>query len=141
MAFRAVFYRGTRPGLAGLYNRLVRIIDHGQYSHCELIFSDGLAASASFLDSGVRFKRIDFSPGRWDFIDLNPAKETTARQWFTDHNGQPYDLRGNLRFVFGVVPESKKKWFCSEAVAAALGMDDPWRYGPNGLAVILKGIR
>ena len=137
MGFRAAFYKGTKTGLAGIYNRLVRWIDKGQFSHCELIFSDGLSASASYMDGGVRFKQINFDPALWDFIDLPPEKEAAARQWFRDHLGQGYDLAGNIHFILGPVSDSKSKWFCSEAAAAALGMDDPWRYGPNGLATVL----
>lgn len=136
--FRSASYKGTRPGLAGGYNRIVRRIDNGPYSHDELIFSDGMAASASWMDGGVRFKRIDFNPDHWDFIDLPPEKEAAARQWFIDHDGEPYDLPGNLRFLCGVVREEKDGWFCTEAKMAALGFTDPWRYGPNGAAAILR---
>lgn len=45
---RAAFYRGTRPGLQGIYSRAVRWIDRGPYSHSELVFSDGLSASEGF---------------------------------------------------------------------------------------------
>ncbi len=137
---RAAFYRGTRPGLQGIYSRAVRLIEHGEFSHCELIFSDGRAASASFIDDGVRFKQIEFDPARWDFVDLPWASESLAEIWFRNHMGQPYDLPGNLHFMFGPVRDSKNKWFCSEAVAAALDMPEPWRYGPNGLASILRFI-
>jgi len=136
--FQGAFYKGTRPGIQGLYNRLVRWIDRGPYSHCELIFSDGLAASASWMDGGVRFKVIDFDPEHWDFIDLPPDKEAAAREWFMGHLGDGYDLLGNLRFLFGWIRESADRWFCSEAFAASLGMGDPWRHGPVGLIVLLK---
>lgn len=136
--FQAAFYKGTRPGLAGIYNRAVRWVDNGPHSHCELIFSDGIAASSSWADGGVRFKQIYFDPARWDFIDLPPEKEASARQWFIEHEGEPYDLRGNLRFLVGVVRESGKGKFCSEATMASLGFSEPWRYGPNGSAVILR---
>lgn len=43
----AAFYKSTRPGWTGLYNRIIRWWERGDYSHCELIFSDGLAASSS----------------------------------------------------------------------------------------------
>lgn len=140
MGFQAAFYRGTRPGLAGLYNRAVRIIGRGPYSHCELVFSDGLAASASWMDGGVRFKRIEFDPARWDFIDLPPEKEDAARLWFAEHDGEKYDLMGNLRFLFGIVRQSADKWFCSEALGAAVGVTEPWRHEPNGAAAILRDL-
>jgi hypothetical protein len=139
MTFSAAFYKSTRPGLAGIYNRLIRWWDNGKYSHCELIFSDGRAASASYLDGGVRFKQIDFRPERWDFILLPDYMEDQARQWFIDHEGDKYDLIGNLRFALDFLPDNKNKWFCSEALAAAIGISEPWRLGPNGLAAVLNG--
>lgn len=141
MGFRAAFYKGTRPGVAGVYNRGVRWVDRGPYSHCELVFSDGMAASASWMDGGVRFKRIDFDPEHWDFIDLPQEKEAAARQWFEKHKGEKYDLAGNIHFVLGPVPDARSKWFCSEAAMAALGFTDPWRYGPNGSANILRDMK
>ena len=143
MALKAAFYRGTRPGLAGIYNRLVRWWTKSPYSHVELIFYDGvkcaggLAASASNMDGGVRTKVIDFDLARWDFIELPDELAERAWQWFRDHDGAPYDLVGNLQFVLAPVPHSQTRWFCSEAVAAALGIPDPWRYSPGTLASAL----
>lgn len=134
---KAALYKGTRPGLAGYYNRLVRWYEPGDYSHCELIFSDGMAASSSFADGGVRFKAIEFSPEKWDFIDLPEELEAPARAWFTTHKGEKYDLRGNIRFALDFMAQDDHKWFCSEALAASLGMAEPWRFGPNTLARVL----
>ncbi|RYF70865.1 MAG: hypothetical protein EOO22_13570 [Comamonadaceae bacterium] len=134
---RAAFYKVNRPGLQGIYSRLVRWIERGPYSHCELIFSDGMSASASWMDHGVRFKRIEFDLEHWDFLEVD-GDEAAARAWFTAHEGEGYDLAGNLRFVLGFVPDSSKRWFCSEAMAAALGWRDPYRYGPCGLYAALQ---
>ena len=136
---KAAFYKGTRPGLQGIYSRAVRAIDRGPYSHCELVFSDGLSASASYIDGGVRFKAIDYSqhPEHWDFMDLPDEQEPCARDWFERNMGAPYDLMGNVRFVLPFLPDSQRGWFCSEALGAALGWKEPWRFGPNGLAAVL----
>lgn len=131
--FKIAFYRGTRPGISGLYSRAVRLVTKSIYSHCELIFTDEIAASASFLDGGVRFKNIDFKDDNWDFIELPPSLEKKARNWFTAHDGQKYDLLGNLHFIFPLVDDNKQKWFCSEAIAAALNLKDGWRYDPGTL--------
>lgn len=133
MTFRAAFYRGTRPGIAGGYNYAVRAWTSSPYSHVELIFSDGWAGSSSFADGGVRLKRIEFDPARWDFIDLPAALEPAARAWFELHAGAPYDLLGNLQFVLAPFGQIERAWFCSEACAAALGMLEPWRYDPGTL--------
>lgn len=135
---QAAFYKGTRPGVQGLYSRAVRLIDRGPYSHCELVFRDGLSASASWMDGGVRLKRIDYDPDHWDLYSLPDALEDYARDWFACNAGAPYDLMGNLRFVLPIVPDSGSGWFCSEALGAALRWQEPWRYGPNGAAALVK---
>ena len=137
--FRIAFFKGTRPGLEGVYNRLGRLLDHGPYSHAELVFSDGMSGSASLMDGGVRIKYIGYSSvGNWDFVDIPARYELAARCWFIANHGKPYDIMGNINALFGFVSHSTDKWFCSEAIAAALGLTDPWRYKPNGLAAVLK---
>lgn len=138
MTFRAAFYRATRPGMQGIYSRVVRLVDRGPYSHGEIVFSDGMSGSASYIDKGVRLKRIDFDDEHWDFIKLPSHLEKDARTWFEEHAGAPYDLSGNLRFVFWMVRADDKGWFCNEAMGAALGHLEPWRLGPNGLAAMLR---
>ena len=135
---KAAFYKGTRPGWQGLYSRAARFIDRGPYSHCELIFSDGMSASASYIDGGVRLKRIDYDAEHWDIVDLAGFDEPAARAWFEERAGEGYDLWGNLRFIFGWVRDDDGRWFCSEALMAALGFHGPWRFGPNGAAAAIK---
>lgn len=135
---KAAFYKATRPGLQGIYSRAVQVVDRGRYSHCELIFSDGMSASASYIDKGVRLKRIDYNPEHWDIVDLPGFDEAAARLWFAERDGEGYDLWGNLRFIFGWVREDDGRWFCSEALMAALGFAEPWRFGPNGAAAALQ---
>ena len=135
--FHAAFYKGDRPGLTGLYNPIVRWWDHGKFSHCEAVFSDGWSASSSFMDHGVRFKRIDYDPHKWEFLVLPQDKELSARDWFQVHDGEPYDVLGNFRFLADFLSNSPNKWFCNEALLAALGAHDPWRFGPNGAYSLL----
>lgn len=137
MTFRAAFYRGTRPGIAGAYSYLVRAWTDSSYSHVELVFSDGWAGSSSFSDGGVRLKRIDFDPANWDFVELPAALEHAARAWFATYKGEKYDLLGNLQFILAPFGEDGRRWFCSEACAAALGLFEPWRYDPPTLASAL----
>lgn len=134
----AAFYKGTRPGWQGIYSRLVRWWGRGPYSHVELVFAGDIAASASFIDGGVRLKQIQFDPDHWDFIDLPDALEDDARRWFVDRIGEKYDIAGNIRFIFPPMRDGRRKWFCSEAIAAALKIPDPWRYEPNVLASTLR---
>lgn len=121
-----------------MYNVAVRAVTKGIYSHCELVFSDGISASASFIDHGVRFKKIEFDQDHWDFIDLPDELEEAARLWFEKYEGAGYDIFGNVRFVFWPVSEQKKRFFCSEAIAKSLGLIEAWRYDPNTLYSALK---
>lgn len=138
MALIAAFYKGTRPGIQGVYSWGVRKWTRSNYSHCELIFSNGDAASSSYIDGGVRFKKIDFEDGKWDFVTLPDSLENAARDWFVQHQGEKYDLWGNVHFVISAVGDDKDKWFCSEAMGAALGLDEAWRYSPGELKPVLE---
>jgi len=131
MTFQAKFYKGTRPGMPGVYNRLVRAWEIGPYSHCELLFNDGRSASASFMDKGVRFKPIVYDDARWDTVDLPMELHAAALAYFNLHDGESYDVMGNLHLIVGFLPDSRRKKFCSEALMAALGFSDAWRMGPN----------
>lgn len=137
MVMRLAFYKSTRPGLAGIYNRGVRIVTKGHYSHCEAIFSDGMSASSSYADGGVRFKAIDYDPEHWDFITIPDYFEPIMRRWFEDNEGMGYDLSGNLHFLVPFIGDAKHKVCCSEALAAAMGFVDPWRYHPSSFFAIL----
>lgn len=141
---RAAFFKGTRPGIPGLYNRLGRYLDgRGQYSHSELILADGNSASSSFEDKGVRIKKIGYSSvDSWDFVELPRQWEPCARAWYERHRGAPYDLVGQIKFGLGFVQvHDVDGWFCSESNVAALapwlGRPQPHRYGPNGLYELL----
>jgi len=142
MTFRAYFYRGTRPGIAGVANRLIRMRDHGPYSHMELCFSDGWSASSSLMDGGVRFRRIDYDPAKWDYIELPKELELGARMWFTYHQGQEYDWRADVCLAIGILAQSELAWMCSESCMVALGFDekDAWRYSPNTAAATIRRI-
>lgn len=140
------FYKGTRPGLAGLFNRAVRWWTRGPYSHCELVLwqqADGSAVcgSSSNLDGGVRRKVIVLDPARWDVFDIPWANQAAALDWFIRHDGEAYDSGGLFGFVWRRGDgDDRSKWWCSESLAAALGFVDPWRICPNGLAALVKSI-
>lgn len=111
-----------------------------RYSHVELVV-DGVCYSSSSRDGGVRAKVIDLYSGHWDVFPVDGDAER-AKAWFIAHMGQKYDWLGVLRFVPGLkwLPRRKDEWFCSESVAASLGVRKPSRYTPAGLyRTLIKG--
>lgn len=135
---KIAFYKG-RYG-----NYLDKIICLGtlsKYSHCEIVFSDGICASSSYRDGGVRFKYINLNDGKWDVYDLDNSQESEAaiHLFFECHNGNRYDTFGALLSVFGLSSNVKDKQFCSEICAMALGVGKVLT--PGGLFKLLKKIK
>lgn len=135
---QVAFYKGRTR----FFNRLVCWWLRGPYSHCELVLhtdATGISecASASYMDGGVRTKRMALNPAHWDFIDVL-ASEAQARSWLAYYEEDRYDILGLLGFVWRRQPGEQDKWFCSEAVAAMLGYHDAWRFDPMTLFVTLK---
>ena len=133
---QVAFYKG--PG--GLFDRVTRLWLMGKYSHCEIVlaYKDGRAVcvSSSLPDGGVRVKDIALDPGHWDVIEV-AGDLAYARQWMDEHAGQGYDVLGLVGFVARVLGHDKRRWLCSEAVAAMLGIPEPWRFDPCSLHAAL----
>lgn len=141
---RVAFFSGRHPGLQGLYSVAVRWWTRGDFSHTELIESDNADGtvnvwSSAYLDKGVRRKTITLDPAQWKVVDLPvpPEVEAAAFQWFKDHAGQPYDLRGMFGIALRRIPYERGRWYCSESVAESLGFVDSWRVDPAMLWVCL----
>lgn len=134
----AAFYDGTRPGAAGLLNRVGRFFSHGPASHTEIVFSDGLSGSSE-PELGVRLKRITYTSGNWFFVELPGSYyEPECRSWYERHRGVPYDYLGCLRFGLGVLGESPTRAFCTESNLLSVGIPEAWRFCPNGWLNLLK---
>lgn len=132
--FRIAFYKAQ---YGDIFDAIVSKTTHSPYSHCELIFSDGVCASSSPRDDGVRFANISFG-NHWDIFDLHPdLSENDARWWFAYNDGQAYDFIGAIGSAFKLPFHSKKKKFCSLACAAALELDEI-NLTPGGLYKKLK---
>lgn len=140
---RAAFFKGTKPGLAALFDIGVHEWEAGSYAHVELILSDGRACSSTFLEGGVRIApagSIDFNDTDWDYLDLTGFDEAAALAWFEQHAGEKYDTLGAAHFVIGLVHQSAKRFFCNESVGAALLFEQPWRFDPNSFYYALKRV-
>jgi hypothetical protein len=122
---QVALYKG--PG--NFYDKLIRVVTRSKYSHCELVIR-GISYSSSPRDEGVRCKHIDFKLEHWDFVDVN-GDEAKALEWFSKHEGKPYDLWGAVKTTLPFVLNNKDAWFCSEAVAAMLGLEQPRKWQPK----------
>lgn len=129
------FYKGNEDW----FDRLIQWWTKGNYSHVELVV-DGFWMSSSRPDGGIRTKMIDPKPENWDMVEIPWADVDRAVAWFRENDGKLYDTRGLLGFAFRVVSDQKAKYFCSEAVATALGFDEAWRLDPNTFAAVVKRV-
>lgn len=146
---KVAFYKYTgHSGISGLFDKLVRTVTKGPYSHCELIFPDGIAYGSSLQDGGCRFKQIVFDQDKWDFIELpklSPACISWIERFCIAELGSPYDFPGVFRFLLPRIRESKQSWFCSEIVCAALQEGglllgiNAWQVHPSKLYELLNG--
>lgn len=135
---KAAFYKGRKR----LFNRLTAWWLRGPYSHCELIVGTDLqgrsiCASSSFMDGGVRIKAMHLDVEHWDLVEVG-GDPAAAWTWAAEHDGDGYDLLGLLGFIARVLRQSKRRWFCSEAVGEMLGMPEPWRFDPCSLWAALS---
>lgn len=145
-------YHGHRGGtglkvwVARFTDGLTRVLTRGRYSHCELAVrlpetageQEYACYSASLRDGGVRRKIMPLPSTKWDLIPLPDSAGERLHGLWQETQGQDYDLPGAFGVVFGL-RESRKRWFCSEWVGAALGLSESWRFSPNDLAAIFKG--
>lgn len=129
---KIALYKGPATGFWNtLGHWLVCIGTWSLYSHVELVI-DGVCWSSTARDGGVRGKVIDLTSGKWDVIDVT-GDQAKALAWFQAHAGQHYDWWGIVRFVLPLVKQRPGEFFCSESVAAALGLDHPEDTTPQDL--------
>lgn len=137
----AAFFKGHSSGLAGLFDIADHLWEEGDYSHVELVLSDGRSVSA-VLNGGVRYTTpgsINFDDAtQWDKVALYGFSETAALAYTTPRIGEAYDVAGDAHFVAGLVHHTSNTQFCSEFVGGALGFADSWRFDPNALCVTLQ---
>lgn len=129
--------KSLKDCLFRLFDDITKFFTHGKYSHCEIAISNPqpfniyTCFSASNRDGGVRKKRMELPPERWDLVELEISpKEVNV--FFEKTKGLKYDLIGALGVVLRI-KDSKTKYFCSEWCAECLGIDKPYRFSPNSL--------
>ena len=111
-----------------LFDRFIGLASKDRYSHVEL-YINGTSFSSSSRDGGVRAKKIDYKPGKWQIVDLkNTVNLQRFYNFFDATNSCGYDYMSVVFKAMGnEVDMDKKRWYCSEWVAAALNI----LYGTN----------
>lgn len=135
---KLAFYKANSPSLRK-QDKLIDWYTGGWgYSHCEIIFSDNVAFSASPREGCVRFKKLNFEDeSKWVVIDLpdkDSAFEARARRKAESLVGKKYDWTGiflHELLPFGI--QDKNEWWCSEICLYILEEDD-FRTDPNSAA-------
>jgi hypothetical protein len=136
-----LIYLALYKGNGTLFNRLIRLWTRSKYSHCEIVMPDGRWLSASDMDGGVRAKIITLNLEHWDLIPLPWASPNLIWDLYDRHHGKGYDWAGiffSQLLASGV--HSRRRMFCSEFCAAALGFDNPQRYSPAQLGEVVNRI-
>lgn len=146
---KLAFYKGQGHKLSeSVTDTLIRWWTKGPYSHVEMIFSDNYWFSNSPRLKKTRLGPVEFSPEKWDFIELSLSdeQEKVVRAWAERQVGTSYDWLG-IFFTqvlhWGISDDDK--WFCSELIVAALQQVGyfpalkPADIHPNRLWKILKG--
>lgn len=123
----------------------IRLFQEGKYAsvtHVEAILEEHdngevTIASSSVREGGVRTKRCNLNPDNWIIINTSWDVER-AKQWFIDHDGEPYDYRGALASALPIQWSQNGRWFCNQAVGAAVGLESPQIFGPAQFSVIAE---
>jgi len=135
-------YKGTRTGLNGVMNRLIRWATKSAYSHTEICMGHPFESEVGCLSSvktegGVRLKRMRLNPDKWDVVPVHGIDDGAVWHFLSAHAGSGYDLIGTVRTVLPFVGrEHPTKWFCSEVAAQVIGIKDPWRMHPGVLHAV-----
>ncbi|MDD5406022.1 MAG: hypothetical protein PHE73_03650 [Sulfurovaceae bacterium] len=128
----------------------IALVTFGRYSHVEIVFSDGMSFSISPREKVCRFKRIDFNPDNWDFIELVVTKkeEDYIRAMEYKYLHCTYDYIGAMTSATPICLQVSSEMFCSELATELIRnslsyrrLRDGCRYSPNALYKILGGGR
>lgn len=133
---RLCAYKGPATGWKNKLGRfVVCFFTASRYSHVELEIG-GICFTSSYMDGGVVARPIPTldTSGHWDFYPVTIDVPRALAQYEAD-KGKPYDWIGMLRTcpLLRWLPRRDGSRFCSEQVAAMLGVADPERCTPEDL--------
>lgn len=128
-----------------LFSKLVCWWFRTDTAHCEVIVSDTLCLSSSFLDkningkNGVRLKTIDMPSEKWRIYEYD-SDATDPLDWYEKHKEYTYDHLAILGFLFRPLKDQRKGMTCSEVMASILKLEAPHTYAPHHIESYLKKV-
>ena len=115
---KVAFLRGTN-----FLDKLIKGWTGYKYSHCELVFSDGVTIGTSLRSPfKVESKKVNYNKGYWDLIDikLDMDQEIRIRTFCNAQIGKEYDWTAIwFSHLLPFKIQDDNKWFCSELCVAA----------------------
>jgi len=133
------FYKAKKTKL----DKAICFFTRSKYSHVEMIVgplngTSGMSISSSGRNGGVKERKINFNPERWDIVEV-PWGPDDAVNVLRGELDKPYDFFGILfSQFFNARLHSKSRWFCSEICAYGLNMSEPHRYSPGDLYLAIQ---
>ena len=138
----------TRAGWA-----LTRVAQKGQFAnvtHVEAIHAEAAdgsvtIASASIREgslktgakNGVRTKSgVFLTPEHWRIAYVPTWNVERSIEWFAQHDGEPYDLRGAFASAWPLEWRQDNHWFCNQAVGDAF-LNSAHIFGPSLFASVI----
>jgi hypothetical protein len=127
-------------GRGGPLDATIRFATRSAFSHVEIIdlgrsdSGNGTPCiSSSFRDGGVRRKLITLRADHWKIVRAPwAARDAWARA--EEHLGAGYDYLGvALSQILALRRGDRRRWFCSELCAMAIGLNAPVAFSPGGL--------
>lgn len=121
---------------------LIRLGTLSSWSHCGVV--DGDHVIDATLSSGVR--RITLNEWktyyfRYEIVEFPVKNKEDSLVFARNQIGKKYDPLGIISFLLHKKIEHKDKYFCSELVAATIGIKyKPWRLSPQFLKMLHKCI-
>jgi hypothetical protein len=122
-----------------LFDKIIAWWTNSLFSHVEIDMENGMGFSASNRWNCVRYAMIDFNNGNWKSVDVDIDLDLVKLR-ADKITGKKYDYIGV--FLWFVIPKSyqhPKRYWCSEAVAHVLGLEND-KISPQRLyEVLTKG--
>ena len=116
---------------------LIRVFTNSKYSHVEIVINKDWYSSSP-RDGGVRVKQIVDDGNSWDFIEVDTDKERLYQK-YREYRGRGYDFKAIL--LSNILPigwHSKDKMTCSEFVADVLGLENPSKFSPQDIFILIN---